>query len=46
MKLGKTEHCISNSKPIDRKKLVEVDKKYAVMTTAAQRQVTTELECN
>ena len=45
MKLGKTELCISNSKSIDRKKLVQVDKKYAVMTTVAQRQVTTELEC-
>ena len=44
MKVGKTEVCLSNSRSIDRKRLVSIDKKYAVMTTVAKMQVSNELE--
>ena len=43
MKGGRTESCLVESRTLDRQKLVEIDKKYAVMTAAAQKRVASEL---
>ena len=42
---AKTELKLSDSRSIDRNRLVEVNKKYALMNNYTQRQVTAQLEC-